>query len=262
MKTSSWIKLIGILCIVFGAQGIINTILPLMLHGMNGIQKKELPEVSPDQLTLVLKLPYIAIFANIIYLIAGIFFLIKKPFSLIIIYTALTLSILCRIVPMLIISQYSSGSFSDYEINVFILIGPLIDVSLLIGVYRLSKYYYNPDDELIKLFGECTLTPLLRKIFTLAGLVCISIPVSIQGLWIYAANSGTNQAKRVAAYHSYFPDFLQGQYALNYLSIAFCLLAIIISAINLKSSGIIEKLNMIILVFGCLLLFLNLFQMM
>ena len=262
MKTSTWIKLIGILCIFFGASGLINNIVPLLFHGIIGMAKERSTEVYPDHLRWVLKLPYITIFANIIYLLAGIFFLMKKTFSLRIMYIALTLSILCRIVPMIIISQYSSILSSNYEINIFILIGPLIDVFLLNGVYRLSKYYYKSDDELIKLFGEYALTPRLLKLFTFVGLVCISIPISIQGLWIYAANSGTNQVERVATYHSYFPDFLQGRYALNYLSIAFCILAIILSTINLKSLGKIWKVNMIILVFSILLLLLNLFQMM
>lgn len=258
MKTSAWILLIGIICIVLGARGIINTILPLLLHGMNGMPKKELPEVSPDAIRWVLRLPYITIFANIIYLMAGIFFLMKKSFSLKIMYIALTLSIFCRIVPILFISsiQFSINSL------IFILIGPFIDVSLLFGVYRLSKYYYKSDDELIKLFGENTLTPRLLKLLTIVGLVCISIPISIQGLWIYAAHSGTNQVESVATFHSYFPDFLHGRYAVNYLNIAFCILAIIISTINLKSSGKIWKANMIILVFSILLLLLNLFQMM
>ena len=258
MKTSAWVKLIGIICIVLGAKGIINTILPLMFHGMIGMQKKELPEVSPDLIRWVLMFPYVTIFANIIYIMAGIFFLLKKIFSLKIMYIALTLSILCRIIPMLVISSFQ---FSNNSL-IFILIGPFIDISLLIVVFRLSKYYYKPDNELIKLFGEYTLTPRLLKLLTFIGIACISIPISIQGLWIYATHSCTNQVESVATFQSYFPDFLHGRYSINYLSIAFSILAIIMSTINLKSSGKIWKVNMIILGFGSLLLLLNLFQMM
>ena len=221
--------------------------------------KKELTEVSTDPIRWVLMLPYITIFANVIYIMAGTFFLMKKTFSLKIMYIALTLSILSRIVPMLFIT---SDPYSNYKLNIFILIGPFIDVALLILVYRLAKYYYKPNDELIKLFGEYSLTPRLLKLLTFAGLICISIPVSIQGLWMYVAHSGTNQAESVASFHSYFPDFLNGRYAINYFSIAFCITAIVISTINLKSSGKIWKTNMIILVISILLLLLNLFQMM
>ncbi len=262
MKTSSWIKLFGILCIIFGASGIINDIVSLLFPEMIGMVKEKLPEVSPDLLRWVLKLPYITLITNIIYLMAGIFFLMKKAFSLKIMYLALTLSILCRIVPLLFFSQYSSIPFSNYEINIFSLLGPFIDVSLLIGVSMLAKYYFKPDDELIKPFGEYKLTPQFLKLLTFFGLVCVSIPISIQGLWIYAANSGSNQVESVTTFNSFFPDFLHGEYAINYLSIAFCILAIIISTINLKSSGLIWKANMIILVLSSLLLLLNLFQMM
>jgi len=166
---------------------------------------------------------------------------------------------------MLFFSQYSSVPISNYEINIFSLIGPFIDFALLIGVYRLAKYYYRSDDELVNLFGEKLrrrLTPQLMKILTFMGLLCLFIPLSIMGLWIHAFNLGDSQANSVAIFNSYFPEFLHGRYATSYLCIVFCLLAIIISSINLKSSGKIWKVNMIILVFSSLLLFLNLFQMM
>jgi len=96
---------------------------------------------------------------------------------------------------------------------------------------------------------------------TFAGFVCMSVAISIQGLWIYSFHSATNQVESVTTFHSYFPDFLHGRYAINYFNIAFCILAIVTSTINLKSSGNIWKTNMIILVFSILLLLLNLFQM-
>jgi hypothetical protein len=262
MKTSSWIKLIGILCVIFGASGIINDSVSILFPELIGMVKEKAPEVSPDPLRWALMLPYITLTVNIIYLMAGIIYLMKKAFSLKIMYIALTLSIFCRIVPMLFFSQYSSIPFSNYEINIFSLLGPIIDVSLLIGVFRLAKYYFKPDDELIKPFGEYTLTPRLLKLLTFLGLIWVSIPILIQGLWIYAASSGINQVERLTTFNRSLPDFLHSGYATNYLSIVFSILAIISSIINLKSSGIIWKANMIILVISSLLLLLNLFQMM
>jgi hypothetical protein len=262
MKTSTWIKLIGILCIIFGGQGIINDIVSLLFPEMIGMVKEKLPEVSPNILRRVMLLPYITLLGNIIYLMAGIFFLMKKTFSLKIMYIALTFSILCRIVPMLFFSQYSSIPISNYEVNIFSLLGPFTDVLLIIGVSLLAKYYYKSEDKIIKLFGEYTLTPRLLKLLTFFGLVCVSIPFSIQGLWIFATNSGVNQVDSVTTFNSFFPDFLRGRDSINYLSIAFCIFAIIISTINLKSSRTIWKVNMIILILSSLLLLLNLFQMM
>ncbi|OFY09489.1 MAG: hypothetical protein A2X05_18950 [Bacteroidetes bacterium GWE2_41_25] len=251
MKTSNWIKLIGIFCIVFGSLGIINNISSLFTPQWI---IDTWPAISPVRLKWIERLAYLGIFVSIIYLMAGIFFLRKKPFSLILMYGALTISLLYVVIPLLF--------FKPYDELIFVVIGPIIDLCILIGVYRIRKYYYEGPDEIVKLFGEIKLTPPLLKLLTFLGVLCISIPISIQGLWIYAANSGTNQVERVASFHSYFPDFLHGRYAINYLSIAFCILAIIISTINLKSSGKIWKANIIILVFSILLLLLNLFQMM
>jgi len=265
MKTSGWIRLIGILCIVFGTHGIMNTIIPLVFPEMTGTGNENLPDDSPDLIRWIMNLQYITLLANAIYLMTGIFFLMKKPFSLKLMYIALIFSILVRIVPMLIFNRYNSIPFSYYEINIFSLIGPFIDIVLLIGVYRLAKYYFNPDDSVIKLFGDNImeiLNPRIMKILTFMGIVSLSVSLTILGLWIHAFNIGDNQAERVAVFNNYFPDFLQGRSAVSYLSLAFSALAIVISSICLNSSGKIWKVNMLILVFSCLLLLLNLFQMM
>ena len=108
-----------------------------------------------------------------------------------------------------------------------------------------------------------TLTPRFLKILTFIGLLCLSIPISILGIWIYVFNLADNQPDRLAILYSYFPDFLHGQYTTSFLSVAFCISAIILSSISVKLSGILWKsLNIIILIIGCLLLLLNLFQLM
>jgi len=136
-------------------------------------------------------------------------------------------------------------------------------LALLIGVYRIRKYYYEAPNEVVKLFGEITLAPPLLKLLTFLGVLFISIPILIQGLWIYVFNLADNQSDRVLTLHSYFPEFLQGRYVTTYLSLAFCLLAIILSGISLKLSGKLWKsFNIIILIISSLLLLLNLFQLM
>ena len=108
-----------------------------------------------------------------------------------------------------------------------------------------------------------TLTPRLLKILTFIGLFCIVIPISILGLWIHAFNSGDNQADRVSIFNAYFPEFMHGRYSTTLLSIAFCISAVILSIICLKSSKKLWKIiNIAILVISSLLLLLNLFSMM
>ena len=108
-----------------------------------------------------------------------------------------------------------------------------------------------------------SLTPRSLKVLTFVGLICLSIPIVILGLWIHASNLGTTQIERVAIFDSYFPDSLGGRWDITFLSITFCISAIILSNISLKSSEILWKaLNFSILVFSTLLLSLNLFSMM
>ena len=108
-----------------------------------------------------------------------------------------------------------------------------------------------------------SLTHRSLKILTFVGLFSLSSPLSIFGLWKHAFNLGDNQTDRVAIFKSYFPDFLNGRWDITYLSIAFCISAIILSSISLKLPGKLWKaLNIIILVFSILLLSLNLFSMM
>ena len=106
-----------------------------------------------------------------------------------------------------------------------------------------------------------TSNPRHAKILTFLGLIILSIPLSMQILWIYVFNLGTNQAERVENYHIYFPAFLHGKFGLTYLSMALVILAIILASIGLKLSGKIWKaLNIIIMAFSILLLLLNIFS--
>jgi len=103
----------------------------------------------------------------------------------------------------------------------------------------------------------------LLKTLTFVRLIFLSIPLLIYGLWIQAFNLGKTQPERVSIFNNNFPDFLQGRWDITYLSIAFCILAIILSSICLRLPVKLWKvLNTIILIFSSLLLLLNLFSMM
>lgn len=252
MKTSNWIKLIGILCIVFGSLGIIDNISYLLAPQWI---KGTWSDISPERLKRIELLAYFGFFVNTIYLIAGVFFLRKKPFSLNLMYGALTISILYAVIRLLLVKPN--------DLLLFVLIGPIIDLALLVGVYRIRKYYYQAPNEVVQLFGQITLAPSLLKLMTFAGVLFMSIPILIQGLWIYVFNLADNQSDRILIFQSYFPEFLQGRYVATYLSLAFCLLAIILSSNSLKLSGKLWKsVNMMILIISSILLLLNLFQLM
>jgi len=252
MKTSKWIKLIGISCIVFGSLGVINNISSFFMPQWI---MDTYPEVPPVRQKWMERLVYIGIVVNAIYLMAGIFFLLKKSYSLILIYGALLISVLYVVIPFLF--------FIPQGELIFVIIGPIIDLYLLIAVYRIRKYYCEGPDEIVKLFGEINLTPRLLKLLTFLGVLCISIPSLKQGLWIYVSSIADNQSDAVAMLRNYYPECLNAPYVTLYISLAFCLLTIIFSSISLKLSGKLWKtINAIVLIFGSLLFLLNLFQLM
>ena len=46
------------------------------------------------------------------------------------------------------------------------------------------------------------------RLGTFLSFICLAIPLSIYGLWIYIFNFETIQTERVTRFKSYFPDFL------------------------------------------------------
>jgi len=265
MKSSNGIKLIGIVCIVFGSFGLLSGLSELLMQRMIET-RPELPE-PPAELLRSNLLVYTGILIRTILLMAGIFFLMKKTFALNLMYIALTFSILYGIVSLLLLNNnIPLGN------QVIALIDPVFYAALLIGVYSIRKYYYKSPEELAESSEgkqkRKTLSPLSLKILSLVGMLCLTVSLSILGLWIYACKSVDRQSidyltNRVAKYKGYFPEFLQGGYNLNYLSIALCILAIIFSSIGLTLSGKLWKgLNIIILICSILLLLLNLFMLM
>ena len=87
--------------------------------------------------------------------------------------------------------------------------------------------------------------------------------MGLYGLWVYAFKLGSTQAERVTIFKDYFPDFLNGRWDTTFISIAFCVVAILLSTLNLKKlKNFWRTLNILIVVISSLLLFLNLFSMM
>jgi hypothetical protein len=253
MKTSNWIRFIGILCIVFGLSGIFDIILPILISSISG-KAGEMIKSPQDNSTWFMITGYLGFFVKSFYLVAGIFFLLKKPYSIWIMYCALTINILYVLIPMLIVKLYHS--------IIFILPGLFIDLALLISVYRIRKFYLESPDEIVKVFGDYSPKPRLLKIIAFIGFTCFSISLSILGLWIHSFNIGKAQDDAVVIFKSYFPDFLQRGDNISYLSLFLCFLAIVFTSLGLKSQGFLWKMNMIILVLSSCLLFLNLFQLM
>ena len=101
------------------------------------------------------------------------------------------------------------------------------------------------------------------KMASIVGLLCLFVPVIILGLWIHAFNLGSTQINRVEIFTRYFPESFNGRLTITFLSMAFCILTIILSGISLTQSEKLWKaMNFFTLVLGLLLLLMNLFQIM
>ena len=69
--------------------------------------------------------------------------------------------------------------------------------------------------------------------------------------------------ERVELFAGYFPAPLQGRYTITLISMAFCVLSIVLGGRSFAVPGIAWRaLNILVLVAGCSLFLLDLFQMM
>ena len=231
---------------------------------MSGVFELLLSQMSPTA-PAILKPKFlicIEIFVNIAYVMAGTFFLMKRSFSLILIYVALTFKIVYGI------SSLPFIKFPEFPIlNIAIeLVNPFFNAVLLLGVCKLAKYYFKSPEELAELSekkGKRNIyTPQLLKILSLAGIVFIAVPLSILILWIYSYNMETTQGESVSLFHSFFPKFLQGRFDSTYLSMVFCIIGVVLGTVGLKLRGKLWiTLNIFVLSLCSLMLLFNLWSL-
>jgi len=101
------------------------------------------------------------------------------------------------------------------------------------------------------------------KIASILGTFCLFVPASIIGIWVHSFNLGTTQMERVAIFHHYFPEVVRGRFTLTLISMAFCILSLILGRTGTKLPGKSWKaLNSITLGLAVLILLMNLFEMM
>ena len=103
------------------------------------------------------------------------------------------------------------------------------------------------------------------KLLTFVSFICLLIPSSILGLWIYVCtqNVGTPQPEIVAIFKDYFPNFLHGRWDTTLLNMIFCVSSIVFSGISMKLTGKLWKvINTIIVIISSIMLFFNLWSMM
>ncbi len=247
MKIKSWIKLVGILLIFMGGTGLIGNIDLLF---------SELPASHTREFTWhFIYAPKLALFINLLFLMAGVFFLLGKRFSAPLSYVALVADIFFRIIPVLILSVYNAV--------IFILIRPGIDLVLLIIVFHLNASFKDPEKK-AEFFSRPLAhlsTGTLKSIVIIGGIFLL-VPLYMQFLWIYIYSTVESYLAR-KTFYSYFPEFLHQSSLLYYLSVAGCIIAIVSGITGMKQlNNTWWILSTLIMSIGSIMLFLNIFQLM
>ncbi len=104
---------------------------------------EEMLELSAFTKTWIVRFGYIGVFASLLYLLGGIFLLIKKTFSIKLVYAALIISILCSGAQTAVLtSSSSSGIIAASTVS-------QIFSSLIFSMTILSLRRYNPGNNLI-----------------------------------------------------------------------------------------------------------------
>lgn len=241
MKTLIWIKPIAILTIVLGVFGFWDAVGGILMTTLMGGHTGEF-QVSPVIMRWVLPISIAKVLANAGCITGGILLLTKKPFAIKWLYGALIASMLAKIIPLVFLSPHSSGPMFNYDWNIWNLLRPTIDAILLMGAWRISADFYNPPDELDYVAVEHKrrrkrLSPRQLKAISVAGLVCMLIPLSIMSLYFYLSHQDYPREEMHTIYTSYFPAFLQGKYSTSYLGVLASIPGIVFSSMGLTLRG-------------------------
>lgn len=197
------------------------------------------------------------------FLVAGIIFLKRKSYAIPLMYIILTLSVVSRFASIFITASQSGSEFPWKALNIFTMIGPVIDVLFLIIVYRISKYYFVDPDKEVYFWNTGQLGQPALKRLSVSGLVVLLIPLSLFLLWEYVAFKDLGYPESSEEYRRYLPSFLQARFAGNYLGVFCSILAFMFSSMGLKlqEKGW-RRLNTTVLILGILFLAINLWSMM
>ncbi len=258
MKVFQWTNLIGILCIFFVAQGILLGGIVLIMTGSYSLATGIIPN-QPAWMTIS---HYIRLLVDMVYLVAGIFFLKRKSFSLLLMYTALILSLLSSFIPVIIIG-FQQAKIPWQLLNIFFFIGPTIHLFFLFCVYRISKYYYTDPEKEVYLLKLGNLGQTGIKSISIIGFLMLLIPVFLFGLWYYVSSLGLGYPENVERYHQYLPAVLRSRYGTAHLSLFCSAAAFILSSIGLRlpDKGW-RRWNTSVLIISVLMGMINLWSMM
>mgnify|MGYP005996962345 CR=1 FL=1 len=109
---------------------------------------KDMLHISEYTKTWLVRFGYIGVVISIIYLLGGIFLMVKKPFSIQLAYGALALSSILGIVKTSVLSSDSSGGLVAMTAGLSQIFGILIDIVILAVIFSSNKEAYQLTDQI------------------------------------------------------------------------------------------------------------------
>ena len=258
MKSSTLARIIGVIILVFGAEGFVNSLFGVYLAVHTELQSKMNMLSGNFQMYYVLSL--IAPFADGLYLSAGIFLMMRKKLAPVLAYIALSTSIAYVVIPMFLEPLENIPDVFGYGFYPLKLIGPGIDLLLLYGVYTL-RHEFQPESA--SAAAQALVRPVALWLRWLS-IVLLLVPALILVLyfWINLSNPELSGGEKAALFDTYLPDFLKGGYPMAYLGLFFSLAAVTGHSFCLgRSSGTWKTVHLLLLILSALLVFIFMFPL-
>lgn len=252
MNANKWIRRTGIACTVTGSMLLLEAIISIALTTSGKAS------LYPDRGFHFWDITYPLI--GLLYFVAAVVYLLKKPYSVKLMLLALSLTILHSFI-ILLIHHYTN---TVSGVNLPSYIGVAFHVVLFASVYRFKNDYYLSPEALETRYGK--ITPYSKRavaVMSIAGIVCVCIPLGLIALWAEASQIEGNRAAQVAWFKNQFPEFLRAPFRLNYISMLASMTGIYLSSKGIgKTASFWKYVNYPVMVFAIILLLLDIFQLM
>lgn len=103
---------------------------------------EEMLDLSEFTKTWIVRFGYIGAFVSLLYILGGVFLLVRKTFSIKLVYAALVISILCSGAQAAVLTSSSSSGIIAITTGLSQIFGIIIDIILLAVVFSSDKEAY------------------------------------------------------------------------------------------------------------------------
>jgi hypothetical protein len=182
MKTPTWAIVIGVCLMLFGGCGVTKDIQSINMPAILEMQQEMMSKMVGEQIintkdslskvtrsdtvsvevfkdmaqgmqemfamsnytkTWTVRLGYVGLLFSIIYILSGVFLLVKRSFSIKLVYAALILSIVFSTIESVVLASDSSGGFLAKLTGFGNTFGIVLDIILLVVVISMDKSAYK-----------------------------------------------------------------------------------------------------------------------